>query len=107
MQQHGPSHKVGELPRIHELRRVVDAILYANKTSCSWWLLPKWQTWFEVTEAGAALCERYRAIREKCLIEHLTTGEEENRRLVELARALRKISGDYDAAARAATTNRP
>lgn len=64
------------------------------------------ETWFEVTEAGMALCERYRTIREQCLIEHLTTGEGENRRLVELARALRKISGDYDAAARAATTNR-
>lgn len=48
VQQHGPSAKVGGRPRVHDLRRVIDAILYVNKTGCQWRLLPKdfppWET---------------------------------------------------------------
>lgn len=48
VQKHGPDPKAGGRPRTHELRRVVDAILYLNKTGCQWRLLPRefppWET---------------------------------------------------------------
>lgn len=54
------------------------------------------------TAEGAALCERYREIREACLI-GAVEGMAEKSDISELARLLRAISGLYDQAARAAT----
>ena len=54
------------------------------------------------TDEGAALCERYREIREACLI-GAVGGMTEKSDISELARLLRALSGLYDQAARAAT----
>lgn len=54
------------------------------------------------TPAGAALCERYRRIREACLIGAVEAVSEKSD-ISELARLLRALSGLYDQAARAAT----
>jgi predicted MarR family transcription regulator len=54
------------------------------------------------TQAGTALCERYREIREACLIGAVESMAEKSG-ISELARLLRALSGLYDQAARAAT----
>lgn len=54
------------------------------------------------TEAGEAAVQRYREVREACLIDHLDA--QLNPGLGELARLLRTMSGLYDQAARAATS---
>lgn len=62
------------------------------------------EVFFATTREGAALCLRYREVREACLMPGFSGAEEENRRLAELARVLRTLSGRYDQAARAATS---
>jgi len=56
------------------------------------------------TDTGRAYIERYREVREACLVAALTKEGSENARLGELAAFLRFISGLYDQAARAATS---
>lgn len=62
----------------------------------------------EVTYASTALgmdhVQRYRAVREQCLIEALHADASLNRDIGELARLLRVLSGVYDQAARAAAS---
>jgi predicted MarR family transcription regulator len=62
----------------------------------------------EVTYAATALgrqhVERYREIRERCLIGALNADASLNRDIGELARLLRVLSGMYDQAARAAAS---
>lgn len=56
------------------------------------------------TDAGRAHVQRYRAIREACLIDALHAHDDLNRDIGELARLLRMLSGMYDQAARAAAS---
>jgi predicted MarR family transcription regulator len=56
------------------------------------------------TEAGRAYVQRYREIRESCLIDALQADDGLNRDIGELARLLRVLSGMYDQAARAAAS---
>jgi predicted MarR family transcription regulator len=56
------------------------------------------------TEEGRAFVERYRDIREQCLIGALKADEALNKDIGELARLLRMLSGVYDQAARAAAS---
>jgi predicted MarR family transcription regulator len=56
------------------------------------------------TNEGRAFVERYREIRESCLIEALHADEGLNRDIGELARLLRVLSGVYDQAARSAAS---
>lgn len=57
---------------------------------------------YRASDAGAALVERYRAVREQCLIDSLDASL--NDPLGETARTLRTMSGFYDQAARAASS---
>ena len=59
--------------------------------------------WSSTTE-GEALCERYRQVREACLMPGFSGAEEENLRIGDLARLLRTLSGRYDQGARAASS---
>jgi predicted MarR family transcription regulator len=59
---------------------------------------------YETTEAGRALVERYREIRETCLLPALRGDRGDPATLVETARLLRALSGLYDQAARAAAS---
>ena len=54
------------------------------------------------TEAGEAAVQRYREVREACLVDNIDP--QSNPELGELARLLRTMSGLYDQAARAATS---
>ena len=59
---------------------------------------------FFTTSKGQNHIQRYREIREACLISSLRADGSENLQLGELARFLRGLSGLYDQAARAATS---
>ena len=59
---------------------------------------------WSTTDAGQALCERYRQVREACLMPGFSGADEENVRIGDLARLLRTISGRFDQGARAASS---
>lgn len=61
------------------------------------------EAFLATTDEGNALCMRYRDVREACLMPGFSGLDEENKRLGDLARTLRQLSGRYDQAARAAT----
>ena len=59
---------------------------------------------YAATDQGRAHVQRYREIRERCLIDTLNADQGLNRDIGELARLLRVLSGVYDQAARAAAS---
>ena len=59
---------------------------------------------YAATDEGRAYVQRYRDIRESCLIDALKADDGLNRDIGELARLLRVLSGMYDQAARAAAS---
>ncbi len=59
---------------------------------------------YAATEEGQRFVQRYREIRESCLIDALQADEGLNRDIGELARLLRVLSGVYDQAARSAAS---
>lgn len=59
---------------------------------------------FSTTRRGQAYIDRYRAVRESCLVAALTKEGGHNTRLGEMAAFLRFLSGIYDQAARTATS---
>ena len=63
------------------------------------------EVFFRTSAQGRAACERYRQVREACLIPGFAGNAEENARLGELAGLLRMLSGRYDQAARAAAAS--
>ena len=62
------------------------------------------EVFFATTSEGRELCMKYRAVREACLMPGFSGEAEENKRLAEMARTMRTLSGRYDQAARAATS---
>jgi len=59
---------------------------------------------FSTTDLGAQVIERYRQVREHCLMNQFSRDSGENYKLGEMARFLRYLSALYDQAARAATS---
>jgi predicted MarR family transcription regulator len=59
---------------------------------------------FSTTKVGQQYIDRYRQVREACLVAALSKDGSENARLGELAGFLRFLSGMYDQAARAASS---
>jgi predicted MarR family transcription regulator len=59
---------------------------------------------FSTTPKGAEVIERYRQVREHCLVSGLSKDGHENEQLGEMAQFLRMLSALYDQAARAATS---
>jgi predicted MarR family transcription regulator len=59
---------------------------------------------YAATESGRAAVQRYRGIRESCLIDALQADNALNKDIGDLARLLRVLSGMYDQAARAAAS---
>jgi predicted MarR family transcription regulator len=63
------------------------------------------ETVYRTTKQGAEACERYRAVRELCLVETVkAVGNFDEDEIATVARFLRALSGLYDQAARAATS---
>lgn len=65
------------------------------------------EAYFSTTDAGTAVCLRYRDVREACLMPGFSGAADDNAQIGELARLLRTLSGRYDQAARAASTTGP
>ncbi|WP_088279931.1 winged helix DNA-binding protein [Ideonella sp. A 288] len=63
------------------------------------------EVFFHTTERGRQACERYRQVRETCLMPGFAGTEGENARLGDTAALLRTLSGRYDQAARAAAAS--
>ncbi len=59
---------------------------------------------FSITPEGKHVCERYREIREKCLVKSFRSLHHADDQISDLAGLLRALSGIYDQAARAATS---
>jgi predicted MarR family transcription regulator len=59
---------------------------------------------WSATQKGRALCDRYRAIREACLVDAVARLGEPNEALSQVAALMRALSGLYDQAARSAAT---
>jgi predicted MarR family transcription regulator len=59
---------------------------------------------YSITSSGRDFVERYREVRERCLVESMSPDASDNSEIGELARALRRLSGHYDQAARAAAS---
>ena len=59
---------------------------------------------FSATEAGRALCLKYREVRESCLISTLKESGLTNEQIGDAAQLMRNASGMYDTAARAAAS---
>ena len=57
-----------------------------------------------MTGEGRALCERYREVRERCLLNSIETLAVDAEDISRLAGLLRALSGLYDQAARSATS---
>lgn len=62
------------------------------------------EVFLSLSEDGVVLCDRYRDVREACLLPGFSGQKEENEYLGEIARLLRTLSGRYDQAARAASS---
>lgn len=63
------------------------------------------EVFWATSEAGRAACERYREVREACLVEALgALGGMGGADIGDVARILRALSGLYDQAARSATS---
>jgi predicted MarR family transcription regulator len=63
------------------------------------------EVFFSTTPAGAALCARYKRVRDACLVPGFTKSEEEAARLSAIAQFLRGQAGTYDQASRVATVS--
>ncbi len=63
------------------------------------------EVFFRTTERGRDACQRYRQVRETCLMPGFAGTPEENTQLGEVASLLRTLSGRYDQAARAASAS--
>jgi predicted MarR family transcription regulator len=63
------------------------------------------EVFFRTTERGRDACQRYRRVRETCLMPGFAGTPDENARLGDAAALLRTLSGRYDQAARAAAAS--
>jgi predicted MarR family transcription regulator len=62
------------------------------------------EVFYRTSEAGAALCEAYRAMRKTCLLDGMSRVDINGEELREIAAGLRAMSGQYDQASRAAAS---
>ena len=62
------------------------------------------EVFYSTSSTGAALCDQYRDVRERCLIDGLSRMDMSGDELSSLAASLRALSGQYDQASRAASS---
>jgi len=62
------------------------------------------EVFYKTSDTGRDLCEKYRKIREQCLLEVLPRSGVDGEELRQIAGALRALSGLYDQASRAAAS---
>ncbi|MXQ09795.1 winged helix DNA-binding protein [Alphaproteobacteria bacterium GH1-50] len=62
------------------------------------------EVFYSTSPSGAALCDQYRDVRVRCLIDGLSRMDMSGDELSSLAASLRALSGQYDQASRAASS---
>jgi len=62
------------------------------------------EMFYSTTPKGSDLCNRYKNVRDTCLVGSFTKSEDEAKTLNTIATFLRNISGRYDQASRAASS---
>jgi predicted MarR family transcription regulator len=62
------------------------------------------EVFYRTSESGAKLCDAYRLVRERCLLEGLGRMDISGEELSNLGASLRALSGQYDQASRAASS---
>jgi predicted MarR family transcription regulator len=62
------------------------------------------EMYYSTTPKGSDLCNRYKSVRDTCLVGSFTKSEDEAKTLGTIATFLRNISGRYDQASRAASS---
>lgn len=62
------------------------------------------EVFYAISETGRAICQRYSAIRRQCLLDSLPEGDRERAAFSDAASFLRRVSGHYDQASRAAAS---
>lgn len=62
------------------------------------------EVFYHASQTGAELCDAYRNIRTRCLLEGLTRMDISGEELREIGASLRALSGQYDQASRAASS---
>lgn len=62
------------------------------------------ELFYKTTEKGVELCDKYREVREQCLLDSLKHMDMSHDDLSDLAASLRSLSGLYDQASRAASS---
>lgn len=62
------------------------------------------EVFYSTSDAGAALCDQYRTVREQCLIDGLGRMDLSGEDLSAIGASLRALSGQYDQASRAASS---
>ena len=62
------------------------------------------EVFYSTSDAGEALCEEYRKIREACLLESMPQGDASGEEMRRMAAMLRTMSGHFDQASRAAAS---
>jgi len=81
----------------YSLKKLIAAGLVANKKKGK-------EVFYAITKKGTELCEKYKSIRDSCLINSFEKSEEEAAHLSDMAKFLRNLSGLYDQASRAASS---
>lgn len=62
------------------------------------------EMFYSITAEGVALCERYKEVRDSCLVSSFSNNQTEKEQLASLAKFLRNLSGLYDQASRGASS---
>lgn len=62
------------------------------------------ELFYKTTKSGADLCNKYREVREQCLLDSLRHMDMNHDELSDIAASLRSLSGLYDQASRAASS---
>ncbi len=62
------------------------------------------EMFYSTTPEGKALCDRYKDIRNSCLVPSFAKSEDEQKQLADMAKFLRNLSGIYDQASRGASS---
>ena len=62
------------------------------------------EVFYSTSSEGAALCDEYRTVRERCLIDGFGRMDISGDELSAIASSLRALSGQYDQASRAASS---
>ena len=62
------------------------------------------EVFYSTSAAGADLCDQYRSVRERCLIDGLSRMDISGDELSAMGASLRALSGQYDQASRAASS---